>query len=211
MPALALLGLLAGCSSPLWLQAELGDLFRVRGHEVELVGGDVLVGEVAWAVSVSLARGASVSDVRRVRVGVGTPGRWTLHGATAMTTAWPDALELERAAWDVELSVLGSSLRQRVDLPAGQRLVRSEPCDARACSYVFERSGTHRDVFTLEGALGDDDQPYGHWFDWLEQHRSVIVTLTLQVQVRPDAGGAPLFVMASVPLVPTGVSVEFRP
>lgn len=207
---LAAVVLVAGCSTEEWRQLELGDVLHVRGQRLLALGGDTLVGGANWAVFVSLPQRVSIQEVRRARFGVGTAARWTLMGDVGDAAAWPVELELERAAWQVEIEAGGSITRHRFDVAPGQRLMRSLPCDAKQCGFEFIGRDAHRDVFTFEAVAGRD-AALDAWLDRLDRGLQGTVRLALHVEVGLHGGSLSKPVIVMVPMAPTGALLEFRP
>ena len=204
--------LVTGCASPLWMHLELGDILGVRGQRLvmRMSGRQTLAGGVGWGLDVTVPARRAAFDVRRARCGVGTAGRWTLRGEATDGASWPDELRIAGAFWRVEVQESHSAEHHRFDLPAGQRLVRSLPCDATACSYVFTDPDAHRDLFTVEAVAGSDDE-LDAWLAGLGRGLDATVWLTLHVEVLMLGGSPPRTVVAEVQLAPSGARVEFRP
>jgi len=201
---------LAGCTTSPWRQVEVGDVLDVRGRQLVMRGDDTLVGGVAWGFEVDIAPQRVPRDLRRVRFGVGTAARWTLRADASDGAAWPNELAVASAGWHLVIEE-GTSVRHHAfDLPAGQRLVRSLPCDASECAYVFAEADAHRDVFTLNVVLGQSDG-----FDALlaEVERGVVglAWLLLHVDVHSFGDPLPRHLDAVMPLAPSGITLEFRP
>ncbi len=194
------------------MHLELGDILGVRGQRLvmSISGRQTVAGGVGWGLAVTVPARRSGFEIRRARFGIGTAARWTLRGGLAEGAAWPDELRIAHAAWHVELQEPLSVEYHRFELPTGQRLVRSLPCDAAACSYVFTDPDAHRDVFTVEAVAGSDDE-LDAWLAGLERGLDATVWMVLHVEVRMLGGSPPRSVVTEVPLAPTGASVEFRP
>jgi hypothetical protein len=204
--------LVTGCASPLWTHLELGDILGVRRQRLVMCisGRQTLAGGVGWGLEVTVPARRAAFDVRSARFGVGTAARWTLRGEASDGASWPDELHIAHAVWHVEVQESHSAEHHRFDLPAGQRLVRSLPCDAASCSYVFTDPDAHRDLFTVEAVAGSDDE-LDAWLAGLGRGLEATVGLALHVEVLMLGGSPPRNVVAEVPLAPSGARVAFRP
>jgi hypothetical protein len=204
------IALLTGCSVEPWRQLELGDVLLVRGRQLLVHGSDALAGSVGWGVDVTVPHQLPAYQVRRARFGVGTAAVWTLQGRATDAATWPDELEVASATWHVAIDAEGHLTRHTFELPVGQRLMRSVPCEADLCSYEFALEDAHRDVFTLEAVYGRDET-LDAWLDALRGGLIVTIRVGLHVNVRFRGGPGPDHVFAALPMAPSGASLEFRP
>lgn len=209
--ALAVIAFATGCSTVAWRSLELGDVLGVRGQTLFVAGEGRLEGSVGWALGVKIGPQLATPEVRRAWFSVGTASQWTLHGAFPDGMAWPEALEVAGAVWDIELAAGDRVDRYVFDLEAGQALTQIEPCGvASTCTYAFTGTDAHRDVFAFEVAAGSDPS-MDAWLDAVERGIVGRVSLVLYVSIAGIDGPLPMAVLASIPLAPFGATVEFRP
>jgi hypothetical protein len=197
------------CSMGSWRTVELGDALGVHGRRLEAQGDATLHGGATWSVAIAVRSGVDLPEVRALRFGVGTAARWSLQRTGASVGAWPDGLRVAGGTWRIDLAGGGGPFAHQVSVSGSSLLVRSEPCDATVCTYVFVEPDGHRDVFSF-GIAADAPEVVALMRD-IERGTTVFATVNLSVVL--ETGGSPPAGpwAVSVPLAPTGARAEFRP